>query len=67
MNSTLDSMLAEFSKDAEFTVQPFDSRFEAVVTVYATEDKDQRKYRAVDSNAKTALNKALMLAQEAWL
>ena len=60
-------MLAEFSKDAEFTVQPFDSRFEAVVTVYATEDKDQRKYRAVESSAKTALNKALMLAQEAWL
>jgi hypothetical protein len=66
MNSTLDLLLSDFSKDAEFTVQPFDSRFEAVVTVYATEDKDQRKYRAVDSNARVALSTALMLAQEAW-
>jgi hypothetical protein len=46
-------MLAEFSKDAEFTVQPFDSRFEAVVTVYATENKDQRKcFKKLNINIK---------------
>lgn len=67
MDAALDALLTEFSQDAEFTVQPFDNRFEAVVTVYATEDKEQRKYRAVDSSARTALHKALVLAQEAWV
>lgn len=65
--SQLESLLTDFSKDAEFRVQPFDSRFEATVTVYPTEDKPERTYRAVDSSARTALNKALLAAQEAWL
>lgn len=69
--STLDAMLEELavSGDAEFTVQPFDARYEAVVTVYATTegDKPERKYRAVDRSARTALEKALKAAQEAWL
>lgn len=69
--STLDAMLEELaaSGDAEFTVQPFDARYEAVVTVYATPegDKPERKYRAVDRSARIALDKALKAAQEAWL
>lgn len=64
--NNIEFLLADLSKDAEFKVQPFDNRFEAVVTVYATEDQPERKYRAVDSSALIALNRALQQAQVAW-
>jgi hypothetical protein len=61
-------MLTKFPDNAEFTVQPFDSRFETVVTVYRRYGEPHKKYRVVDSSARMALEAALKQAQteEAW-
>ena len=44
--------------DREVIIRPFDNRFEAIVTEY----EHGKKFRAVDSNPETALQKAMFLA-----
>ncbi len=60
----LDNLL-DMLGDAEFKVQPYDNRFEAVVTVYPDPNEPddlQRTFRAVDRSARMALVKALTLS-----
>jgi hypothetical protein len=62
MNPSLHEMLAALG-DGEFTVRPFDNRFEAVVTLYPDPNEPddlQRVFRAVGSSALTALTAAML-------
>jgi hypothetical protein len=62
MSQSLDTLLSKLrgpTADREFTVQPFDNRYEATVTVY---EPIKATFRAVESSAREALLNALLLA-----
>ena len=66
MNNTLVMLLTDLIDRYEVLVQPFDGRWQAIVTDYGfSSDEggvvgDKRKVRAVGSSAAEALQKALL-------